>query len=445
MTMANNSSDWTQTLPDSWGSDRLGKFADIIVSNVDKKSYDDETPVRLCNYVDVYKNDFITSDVEFMDATASDHEINKFALNVGDVLATKDSENPMDIAVPALVKEDLPGVLCGYHLAIVRADGRRLLGAFAAWLHLSRSIGQHYEKHATGITRWAIGKRDFKTCPVPLPPIDEQQRIADYLDASCEAIDRAVETKQKQLDTLDALRKSIIQKAVTQGLDPNVPMKDSGALWFPRVPEHWKVGRLKGIAELLSGYAFDSRTYIEDGTAIIRISEVVDSPDLSIAKRVPNDFRETLSRFLLQTGDVLIAMTGATIGKSAVFRCDEPCFLNQRVGAFRPINSDDVFIAYLIKSELVREQIDIFCYGSAQPNIGRHQLENMIVPIPPRCEQSAIADFLLNRLRQIDQVAAVTRDQIRSLNAYRKSLIHECVTGKRRISEDDVAKVKSHV
>lgn len=435
----------SHNLPSDWKTDRLGKFAAIIVSNVDKKTHDGETPVRLCNYVDVYKNEKITDELEFMEASASEHEIRKFSLRVGDVLATKDSENPLDIAVPALVTDDLPGVLCGYHLAIIRADNSKLFGAFASWLHLSRAIGSHYEMNATGITRWAIGKRHFKTCSIPLPPYDEQQRIADYLDASCEAIDRAVETKRKQLDTLELLRKSIIQKAVTHGLDPNVKMKDSGSLWFPEVPSDWKVGRLKGIAELLSGYAFDSRTYVEQGTPIIRISEVVDNPNLLKAKRVPDDLKQTLQRFLLNKGDVLIAMTGATIGKSAVFNADESCFLNQRVGAFRPIHSDPLFLAYLVQSGLIREQIDIFCYGSAQPNIGRHQLENMVVPIPPREVQNSIAGFLSKRLQQVVKVSSVTVDQIATLNAYRKSLIHECVTGKRRISDADVQKVKRHV
>ena len=226
-TGSHRSDTWRDLVPKHWKSDRLSKFADIIVSNVDKKTEDGEDPVLLCNYVDVYKNDRITADISFMEASATSHEIAKFTLRREDVITTKDSENPLDIAIPSLVAEDLDGVLCGYHLAILRADKLHLFGAYLSWLHVSQTIRAHYEMHATGITRWAIGRNHFKTCPVPLPPLSEQKRIAAYLDASCAAIDRAVETKQKQLESLDVLRKSIIQRAVTQGLNPKVKMKIS--------------------------------------------------------------------------------------------------------------------------------------------------------------------------------------------------------------------------
>jgi len=212
--------------------------------NVDKKTEDGEEAVLLCNYVDVYKNHKITAEISFMEASATPHEIDRFTIRRGDVLATKDSENPLDIAFPATVAEDLEGVLCGYHLAIIRAVNRHLYGPYLGWLHVSQTIRAHYEMHATGITRWAVGRQHFKTCPIPLPPLPEQKRIAAYLDASCAAIDRAVAVKQQQLETLDALRKSIFQRAVTQGLSPEVEMKESGWSGWVRFQN---IGRLTNL------------------------------------------------------------------------------------------------------------------------------------------------------------------------------------------------------
>lgn len=103
-----------------WRNVRVKDIADVIVSNVDKKSRSGEQPVRLCNYMDVYKNDFIRPTMNLMHATATPKEVAKFHLEVADVLITKDSEDPSDIAVPALVEETAPDLLCGYHLAIVR-------------------------------------------------------------------------------------------------------------------------------------------------------------------------------------------------------------------------------------------------------------------------------------------------------------------------------------
>ena len=439
--------DWTKTLPDDWEFDRLGKFADIIVSNVDKKSYDEETPVQLCNYVDVYKNDYITTDIDFMDATASDHEISRFALNVGDVLATKDSENPMDIAVPALVKQELPGVLCGYHLAIVRADGRRLHGPFAAWLHLSRSIGRHYEMHATGITRWAVGKRDFKTCPVPLPPIVEQEHIADYLDASCSAIDQTVATKQKQLDNLDALCRTTVQKAVTQGLDPSVPMKDSGVEWLGPIPTHWSAKKLKRVfAEV--DYGISESTEQEGQFAILKMGNIVDGEIEFTKIEYVNDVPESL---VLQTNDLLFNRTNSLdqVAKVAVFRgtADDRVSLASYLVRLRTTHHNHPhFINYLVNSERFLGLARKMAIPSVQQaNLNPTRYCRLEIPVPPFDEQEAIAKHLDAKTKRIASVAGQIREQIDTLVAYRKSLIHECVTGKRRISKEDVKRVKAHV
>jgi type I restriction enzyme S subunit len=108
------------------GSERLRHLTDIAISNVDKKSVDGEVPVGLCNYTDVYYNYRITGAVEFMAATATREQLRRFSLRAGDILLTKDSETAEDIAVVALVPNDLPGVVCGYHLAVVRAKQSRV-------------------------------------------------------------------------------------------------------------------------------------------------------------------------------------------------------------------------------------------------------------------------------------------------------------------------------
>jgi len=111
---------WVKHLPSDWSHCRLDGVADVFFSNVDKHTRDGEAPVRLCNYVDVYKNDKITDSIDFMQASAEPRKIAKFQIRRGDVLATKDSETPDDIAVPSLVARELPGVICGYHLALIR-------------------------------------------------------------------------------------------------------------------------------------------------------------------------------------------------------------------------------------------------------------------------------------------------------------------------------------
>ena len=160
---------------------RLKHLASIAVSNVDKKTASDEQSVRLCNYTDVYYNERITPDLPFMEATASADQIERFGLRAGDVLLTKDSETSDDIAVPAYVVADLPGVVCGYHLALLR-PGQEVDGRYLFWALTSRSSREQFSASANGITRFGLRYDSFGEVRVPLPPIAEQRAIADYLD-----------------------------------------------------------------------------------------------------------------------------------------------------------------------------------------------------------------------------------------------------------------------
>ena len=218
---------WVAHLPSDWRRCRLDAVAGVLFSNVDKHTLDGEIPVRLCNYVDVYRNDRITGAIDFMEASAEPREIAKFQIRRGDVLATKDSETPDDIAIPALVAEELPGVLCGYHLALMRPRSRRFSGAYLAWLHASKAFRAQYEAKAVGVTRFGLSQYSFRELAIPLPPLSEQERIAAYLDASCAAIDAAVAAKRRQLETLDQVRKSTIAQAVTKGLNLATERHDS--------------------------------------------------------------------------------------------------------------------------------------------------------------------------------------------------------------------------
>ena len=219
---------WAHDLPPTWDLCRLDDVADVLFSNVDKHTLDSEAPVRLCNYVDVYKNERITGTLDFMEASAEPREIEKFQIRRGDVLATKDSEEADDIAIPALVAEELPGVICGYHLALIRPRSRRITGDFIAWLHKSKQFRAQYEAKAVGVTRFGLSQYAFRSALIPVPPIPEQSRINSFLDHSCAAIDAvaALATPKddaklsngvlnQQMKTLRAYRNSIIHECVT--------------------------------------------------------------------------------------------------------------------------------------------------------------------------------------------------------------------------------------
>ena len=175
-------------LPKEWRSVRLADACKVIVSSVDKKTVDGELPVKLCNYTDVYYNNDIGCDIDFMAATAKPLEIEKFSLIEGDVIITKDSETPDDIGVPAYVKETIDNLLCGYHLAILRPN-KRTIGNYICYALTSPRVKYDFYRFANGITRFGLTTESYQKIRISLPLLPEQKRIVNLLGTSKKEID----------------------------------------------------------------------------------------------------------------------------------------------------------------------------------------------------------------------------------------------------------------
>lgn len=195
----------------SWTTTTLAEAAQIILSNVDKVTDDGETAVRLCNYMDVYKNSYLTNSMQFMDGSASEAEIRKFALHKHDVLITKDSETAEDIAEAAVVTEDLDNVICGYHLAILRADASMLFGPFLRELLLVPDIHHQFIKAANGITRFGLTYAGVREIQIPVPPLDYQYSVAEVLESS----DQFAAGLEMYIELLTMQKKGLMQQLLT--------------------------------------------------------------------------------------------------------------------------------------------------------------------------------------------------------------------------------------
>ncbi len=198
-------------IPKSWYKSNLDEITRTVFSNVDKKSYEDETPVLLCNYMDVYRHLYITNSIKFMSATAKKREIEKFSLEYDDVMITKDSETPEDIAVPAHVSEELEGVLCGYHLALIRTDKQKLSGGFLCHLLSLNSIQRRFYRLANGSTRFGLTSESINKAEIAIPPLFEQRKIASILTS----MDKTIEEHQRKLAQTQSLKKSLMQDLLT--------------------------------------------------------------------------------------------------------------------------------------------------------------------------------------------------------------------------------------
>jgi type I restriction enzyme S subunit len=213
---------WLGEIPEHWAFKKLKYVAVIKPSNVDKKSYDGEKKVLLCNYLDVYKHEFIDNSFSFMEATANENEITKFTIKKGDVLVTKDSETPDDIANPAYIKEDLENVICGYHLAQIRANNIELIGEYLFRLFQTRGLNSHFEISANGITRFGLSVDSFQQVFVPLPPIKEQSDIIRHIQTEIQKIDATISKVEKEIELLQEFRTALISEAVTGKIDVRI-------------------------------------------------------------------------------------------------------------------------------------------------------------------------------------------------------------------------------
>ncbi|WP_232729531.1 restriction endonuclease subunit S [Herbaspirillum huttiense] len=210
---------WLGEVPEHWEVVFIKHVADVRFSGVDKHSHEHETPVRLCNYTDVYKNDRITGDMDLMRATATRAELSRLTLKAGDVILTKDSETADDIGVPAWVPADLPGVVCAYHLCLLRPQPDRVLGEFLFRAISSARTAQQFHVLATGVTRFALSKHDVKNAVIALPPVEDQRAICRWITDECQPLDDAIARTEDQIKLVREYRDRLIADVVTGQVD----------------------------------------------------------------------------------------------------------------------------------------------------------------------------------------------------------------------------------
>lgn len=342
----------------------------------------------------------------------------------------------------AYVPEDFGEGNVNQHVCIIR-PAAKLNHKFLTYC-LSAPWGQDQVFAGfTGASRQGLGQRDLGEIQVPLPPLPEQQRIATYLDASCAAIDAAVSAKRRQLDTLDALRKSIIQRAVTYGIDENPKLRHVDSDWLREVPAHWDVCRVKRVVACMD-YGIGVSTAEEGRYPVLKMGNIQDGEI-----RFSNlDFIDEVDdNLILETGDLLYNRTNSPdqVGKAAIFRrsrTDAITFASYLVRLRVNHRANPWFLNYVLNSTGFLAFARRLAVPSVQQsNLNSTRYAQMFIPVPPIREQEAILSFLDEKTAAVDSVVATIQTQIDILIAYRKSLIHECVTGQRRVTEADVAAI----
>ncbi|HAZ60746.1 MAG TPA: restriction endonuclease subunit S [Gammaproteobacteria bacterium] len=430
---------WIDTLPRDWKAKPLRSTVDYVVSNVDKVPADDEIPVRLCNYTDVYNNEFITLALEFMQATATEEEIAKFGLRVDDVAITKDSESWDDIGVPALVRETASDLVCGYHLALLRPHKQQMDGAFLFRCLQAKPVRVQLELAANGVTRFGIPKSEIGAMTLPVPPLPQQRAIADYLDRETARLDALMAAKERVLELLAEKRRALITRAVTRGLDPRAPLRDSDIPWLGEIPAHWQSMRLRFLVRHLEqGWSpeAENREPGDEEWGVLKLNAVSRGRfNQSAAKALPPDFaiRADLE---VHRGDFLVTRsnTPSLVGDACFVEEARPhlmlCDLTYRL-TLREEVIDGKFLGHFLTLPEGRGQIESDARGTSgsMVKISQEHIKDWWIPLPPLGEQVELVAHIGRETGALDEMFTATERTIDLLKERRAALIAAAVTG----------------
>lgn len=290
------------------------------------------------------------------------------------------------------------------------------------------------------VDQWDLDPSSMKDIPFILPPLDEQKRIVPYLDAATAKIDEAIAQQQRMIDLLNERRQIIINQTIIKGLNPNVKMKESGIEWVGEMPAHWEIKRLKHLAKVFGRIGFRGYTtsdLVDEGEGAITLS-----PSNMKEQGMQYDNCTYLSwdkyyespEIMINDGDVLFVKTGSTYGKSCLVE-DLPleATINPQLVVFKEFNCDNRFFAYLLQSNIIKDQVEISVIGGTIPTISQNKILNYVVPVPSLDEQSLIVDAIISRCKPIDEAINHSNRMIALLQERKQILVKEVVTGKVKV------------
>jgi type I restriction enzyme, S subunit len=421
-------------LPSGWREERLHDICELLTSNIDKKSEEGEMPVRLCNYVNVYKNDKVTLALGFMEATATQGQIERFGLRVGDVVITKDSETPHDIGVPALVAETAADLVCGYHLTILRPNDNDVAGGYLFYAVASRLSAYQFYLAANGVTRFGLTYQGTKNVRIALPPLPEQKQLAAFLDWKTGQIDALIGKKKELLEKLREKRLAVITQAVTRGLNPAAPLRDSGIPWLGQVPEYWGLLPIKYLLNAILDTEHKTCPFYDDGEFLVARTPNIRDGKLTLdgAKYTDADgYREWTARGIPKAGDILFTRE-APAGEACIVPDLPLLCIGQRVVLFRtvPQRLNSRYAIYSIYGGAARIFIEMHSLGSTVSHFNMSEIAMIPMLAPPLDEQAAIVEYLDARVGKIDLMMHKVETAIARLTEYRTALITAATTGK---------------
>ena len=416
---------------------KLADIANIEISGVDKKTIEGETPVRLCNFVDVYYNWAITKEKakSFMLASAKQTEIDKCSIGKGMVAITKDSETRDDIGIATYIANDFEDVLLGYHCALITPNPAIVDGKYLnAFMH-TRYIQKYFENNASGSgQRYTLSNDTIGNIPVLLPSIEVQHTIGKVLSD----IDRKIELNKQINDNLEAMAKQLYDYWFVQFDFPNEegkPYKSSGGamVWNDKlkreIPQGWSNGVLSDVANITMGQSPDGSSYNEDGEGIIFYQGSTD-----FGLRFPNirQYTTSPSRYA-NKGDILMSVR-APVGALNIANND--CCIGRGLSALSSKIGSMTHLYYLMNDFRLKFE-GMNSAGTTFGSITKDELFSLPVIIPTK---SVILEFE-QVCEPIFDKQMIIGEEINALTKQRDELLPLLMNGQASVNYHLSAKV----
>ncbi len=325
---------------------------------------------------------------------------------------------------------------------IVLAPKNNMVNQYYNYLFKTELFADEFYKWGNGIVDdlWSTKWSSMKNIMVPFPPLEEQRIIADYLDTKCTQIDTIIAKEQSVIEKLQEYKRAIITNAVVKGLDLTVEMVDSGIEWIDSIPNHWKIKRLIFSAYIrarLGWKGLKADEYTSEGHPFLSAVNIQNDKLVWEDLNFINDNRYDESpEIQLELGDLLLVKDGAGIGKCAVV--DQLPYgtatTNSSLGVITPYPElNSMYLYYFFESAIFQNYISRIKNGMGVPHLTQGNLKNIMVVIPPYCEQEAIVAYLDKKCSNLDSIILKKQSLINKLIEYKQSLIYEVVTGKKEV------------
>jgi type I restriction enzyme S subunit len=330
--------------------------------------------------------------------------------NGDEILLPSAGEDPLDIGSASALT--IQNIAIGRTINILSPKNKNIYSSIYVSYYINQKLKKKIASLAKGVSISNVYNSDLKTLNIKLPSYDEQQKIASFLTS----VDERLTLLALQKEKLELYKKGVMQQIFTQKLR----FKDENGNNYP----DWEEKKLGEICKVQGGFAFKSNEFKDDGIPVIRISNIsnktnhIDLNSLVFYKKIDKD-----ENFTIKKGDLIIAMSGATTGKSSIYNLENIAYLNQRVGLFKSLTNklDYNFLIQFIFSDFFKKQLDSVLVAGAQPNISSKDIESLFIPFPKTEEQQKIASFLSAIDVQIEGV----NKKIAQTKLFKKGLLQQ--------------------